>query len=203
MLAGRFLIIVILLLSALQCEPPEPGSQPHPEPYSAPPSRPHSTPASELNPVTDSDMAYLRSRGLIIPVAGVVPGQLRDTFDEARSEGRKHDAIDIMAPQNAPVFAADDGTIARLFLSEKGGTTLYQVDPSGRYEYYYAHLARYAESVSEGKSVKRGEVIAYVGDTGNAGPGNYHLHFEISKLSAPRKWWGGTPINPYPLLKGQ
>jgi murein DD-endopeptidase MepM/ murein hydrolase activator NlpD len=137
---------------------------------------------------------------LLIPAANVTASQLRDTYDQARSEGRQHDAIDIIAPQGTPVVATADGTVLKLFLSDKGGVTLYELDPSERYVYYYAHLMRYAEGVTEGKQLRRGDVIAYVGDTGNAGAGNYHLHFAISKISSPRQWSGGDPINPYPLL---
>jgi murein DD-endopeptidase MepM/ murein hydrolase activator NlpD len=136
----------------------------------------------------------------LIPVAGVKAGQLRDSFDQPRSGGRRHEAIDIMAPQGTAVLAATDGIVARLFQSEKGGTTLYQLNPSGRYVFYYAHLMRYADWIAEGKQLRRGDTIAYVGDTGDAGPGNFHLHFAISKFSSPRKWSGGDPINPYPFL---
>ena len=152
------------------------------------------------NSVTDADLNYIAARDLLIPAANVTASQLRDTYDQARSEGRRHDAIDIIAPQGTPVVAAADGTVLKLFLSDKGGVTLYELDPSGRYVYYYAHLMRYAEGVVEGKQLRRGDVIAYVGDTGNAGAGNYHLHFAISKISSPRQWSGGDPINPYPLL---
>lgn len=138
---------------------------------------------------------------LIIPVAGVKPDQLIDTFDDARSEGRLHDAIDIMAPSGTPVLAAADGRILKLFQSERGGTTIYQLGPNQQFIFYYAHLAGYAPSLFEGKDVKQGEVIAYVGDTGNAGPGNYHLHFSIAVTSDPKRYWEGTNINPYPLLR--
>jgi murein DD-endopeptidase MepM/ murein hydrolase activator NlpD len=134
---------------------------------------------------------------------GVKANQLRDSFDQPRSGGRRHEAIDIMAPQGTPVLATTDGTVIKLFQSDKGGTTLYELDPSGRYDYYYAHLMRYADGIVEGKQLKRGDVIAYVGDTGDAGAGNFHLHFAISKLSGPHKWSGGDPINPYPLLAGK
>ena len=162
------------------------------------------TPASTSN-ITDSDINYLRSRNLLIPLTGISANQLRDTFSEARSEGRQHDAIDIKAPQGTPVLATTDGVVIKLFQSEKGGITLYELDPSERYVYYYAHLMRYETGIAEGKQLRRGDVIAYVGDTGNAGAGNYHLHFAISKLTSsgitlPRNWSGGDPINPYPLL---
>jgi len=138
---------------------------------------------------------------LIIPVAGVKPDQLIDTFADARSEGRLHDAIDIMAPSGTPVLAAADGRILKLFQSERGGITIYQLGPNQQFIFYYAHLAGYAPSLFEGKDVRQGEVIAYVGDTGNAGPGNYHLHFSIAVTSDPKRYWEGTNINPYPLLR--
>ena len=137
---------------------------------------------------------------LIIPVAGVRPDQLIDTFDDARSEGRVHDAIDIMAAAETPVLAATDGKIIKLFQSDRGGTTIYQLSGNQELIFYYAHLSRYADGLAEGNMVKQGEVIAYVGDTGNAGPGNYHLHFSIAVVSDPKRYWEGTNINPYPLL---
>jgi len=137
---------------------------------------------------------------LIIPVAGVRPDQLIDTFDDARSEGRVHDAIDIMAAAETPVLAAADGKILKLFNSDRGGTTIYQLNTKGDLVFYYAHLSRYADGLTEGSVVNQGQVIAYVGDTGNAGPGNYHLHFSIAAVSDPKRYWEGTNINPYPLL---
>jgi murein DD-endopeptidase MepM/ murein hydrolase activator NlpD len=137
---------------------------------------------------------------LIIPVAGIRPDQLIDTFDDARSEGRVHDAIDIMAAAETPVLAATDGKILKLFNSERGGTTIYQLSANQDLIFYYAHLSRYADGLVEGNTVKQGEVIAYVGDTGNAGLGNYHLHFSIAAVSDPKRYWEGTNINPYPLL---
>jgi murein DD-endopeptidase MepM/ murein hydrolase activator NlpD len=137
---------------------------------------------------------------LIVPVAGVRPDQLLDTFSDSRSEGRTHDAIDIMAPAETPVLAAADGTIQKLWLSERGGTSIYQLSGDQKMIFYYAHLARYADGLTEGKQVRQGETIAYVGDTGNAGIGNYHLHFSIAMVSDPKRYWEGTNINPYPLL---
>lgn len=138
---------------------------------------------------------------LIIPVAGVRPDQLHDTFSESRSEGRVHDAIDIPAPLGTPVLAAADGTIVKLFISERGGTTIYQLSIDSKFVYYYAHLDRYAEGLVEGHLAKQGETIAYVGNSGNAGPGNYHLHFSIAQVSDPKRYWDGVNLNPYPLLK--
>lgn len=150
--------------------------------------------------VTQTTQVTQIEQSLIIPVAGVRPDQLLDTFSDSRSEGRTHDAIDIMAPSDTPVLAAADGTIQKLWLSERGGTSIYQVNSDQKLIFYYAHLSRYADGLTEGKQVRQGEVIAYVGDTGNAGPGNYHLHFSIASISDPTRYWEGTNINPYPLL---
>ena len=140
------------------------------------------------------------SQALAIPVQGVSAEQLADTFTQSRGTGRSHDAIDIMAARGTPVLAVEDGRIAKLFLSKPGGITLYQFDPSERIAYYYAHLEGYAPGIAEGKLVKRGEVIGYVGSTGNANPDGPHLHFAIFALGPEKRWWQGTPVNPYPLL---
>ena len=139
--------------------------------------------------------------GLIIPVAGVRADQLLDTFSAARGEGRVHDAIDIMAPKGTPVLAVAAGRVLRLFQSKAGGTTIYQLSVDEKFIYYYAHLDRYADDLIEGRFVTQGQTIAFVGDTGNAGTGNYHLHFSIAETSDPKRWWEGVNINPYPLLR--
>jgi murein DD-endopeptidase MepM/ murein hydrolase activator NlpD len=112
-----------------------------------------------------------------------------------------HDAIDIPAPAGTPVVAVADGQITKLFQSERGGTTIYQLSVDKKLVFYYAHLQRYADGLTEGKPVRQGEVIAYVGDTGNAGAGNFHLHFSISVIEDPKRYWNGTNINPFPLLR--
>jgi murein DD-endopeptidase MepM/ murein hydrolase activator NlpD len=145
--------------------------------------------------------SFVGTLKLIIPVVGVRPDQLLDTFTDARSEGRVHDALDIPAPAGTPVVAAADGEIIKLFQSEPGGTTIYQLSPDKKLVFYYAHLQRYADGLVTGEFAKQGEVIAYVGDTGNAGAGNFHLHFSISVIADPRRYWEGTNINPYPLLR--
>ena len=141
--------------------------------------------------------------GLLLPVAGVRAEQLVDTYADARGEGRVHDAIDIMAPRDTPVFAASDGTVAKLFTSKAGGLTIYEFDPSSTWVYYYAHLDRYADGLAEKQTLRRGDVIGYVGSTGNASPEAPHLHFEVSRLGAEKHWWQATPVNPYPLLGGK
>ena len=186
---------------------PENGtpSAPSPESTTQPPEAgglsTESTPASQATPNDALTGSFVGTLKLIIPVAGVRPDQLIDTFTAARSEGRSHDAIDIPAPQGTPVVAAADGEITKLFQSERGGTTIYQLSPDKKLVFYYAHLQRYADGLVAGKSVKQGEVIAYVGDTGNAGTGNFHLHFSIAVLADPKRYWEGTNINPYPILR--
>jgi peptidoglycan LD-endopeptidase LytH len=139
---------------------------------------------------------------LLIPVQGIGPEQLRDSYTDARSGGRTHNAIDIMAPRGTPVMAAADGTIHRLRQGGIGGIAIYQLAADGQTMLYYAHLERYAAGLQEGAAVLQGQVIAYVGDTGNAGPGNYHLHFSVGRMSHPERWWETENVNPYPLLKG-
>lgn len=176
-----------------------PAASPSLEPPQSEPGL--SAPYASPSPIQSQQESFLGTVRLIIPVAGVKPDQLLDTYTDARSEGRSHDAIDIPAPAGTAVLAAIDGTITKLFQSERGGTTIYQLSTDKQLVYYYAHLQRYADGVHEGKVVKQGETIAYVGDTGNAGAGNYHLHFSISVLNDPKRYWEGTNINPYPLLR--
>jgi peptidoglycan LD-endopeptidase LytH len=143
----------------------------------------------------------LRSRELMIPVAGIKRTDLRDTFSDQRGSQRAHEAIDIMAPRRTPVVAAQNGRIEKLFTSKAGGLTIYQFDPSETFSYYYAHLDGYAPGLHEGETVQRGEVLAYVGSTGNASADAPHLHFAIFRLTPERRWWKGEPINPYPVLR--
>ncbi len=164
------------------------------------PTPPASAEEPQPQPPATTEPGYVGKLNLIIPVSGVKPAQLHDTFTDARSEGRVHDAIDIAAPQGTPVIAAADGEIIKLFESERGGTTIYQLSTDKKLVYYYAHLQRYADGLAAGKLVHQGVIIAYVGDTGNAGAGNYHLHFSIAIVSDPSRYWEGTNINPYPLL---
>jgi murein DD-endopeptidase MepM/ murein hydrolase activator NlpD len=140
---------------------------------------------------------------LLVPVQGVVAGALQDTFNDARAQGRSHEAIDIMAPAGTPVLAVADGSVEKLFTSVAGGLTVYQFEPSGQYAYYYAHLQGYAPGLAERQALRRGDVIGYVGSTGNANPAAPHLHFAVFQLGPERRWWQGTAINPYPLLRGQ
>ena len=131
---------------------------------------------------------------LLLPVQGVAASDLRNTFDDGRDGGQRgHEAIDILAPTGTPVLAADDGRIVKLFLSQPGGITVYQFDPSGQFAYYYAHLERYADGLREGQMVRRGQVIGHVGDTGNARGTPPHLHYGLYGINGAR--------NPHPLLR--
>jgi peptidoglycan LD-endopeptidase LytH len=145
-------------------------------------------------------VADLRARKLLIPVAGVQRSDLSDTFTAERGAGT-HEALDILALRNTPVRAVEDGRIARLFTSKRGGLSIYQFDSNERYCYYYAHLERYADDLAESQRVTRGQVIGYVGTSGNAPENTPHLHFAVFVLGPEKHWWEGTPINPYPLFR--
>jgi peptidoglycan LD-endopeptidase LytH len=138
----------------------------------------------------------LGERTLVVPVAGVDASSLRDDFDEARGS-RRHEAIDILAPRGTPVLAVDDGTVRKLFKSVPGGLTIYQFDKAETYCFYYAHLDGYAPGLHEGQPLRQGDVIGYVGATGNAPVP--HLHFTIFELGPGKRWWEGRPVNPFPL----
>jgi murein DD-endopeptidase MepM/ murein hydrolase activator NlpD len=136
---------------------------------------------------------------LVMPVEGARVTDLHDSFGQTRGTHR-HEAIDIMAPRGTPVVAAVDGSIEKLFTSNQGGLTIYEFDHDRNYCYYYAHLDRYAEGVKEGQAVHRGDRVGYVGSTGDASAQAPHLHFAIFQLGPEKRWWLGTPINPYPFL---
>jgi murein DD-endopeptidase MepM/ murein hydrolase activator NlpD len=161
------------------------------------------TPEPEPTPVvSDADLGELRARALAFPVPQVSPATVPDTFADRRGGGgaRPHEALDIAAPRGAPVVAVDDATVVKLFRSVPGGLTIYLFDGARRFAYYYAHLDRYAPGLAEGQSVARGDVIGYVGTTGNAAPDAPHLHFAIFKLEPKPRWWHGTPLDSHPLL---
>ena len=191
----RALLAVLLLASGCRIERREDRSAPAPRPAAAgaavlpPAETPAAVPTASETP-----------SGLVVPVAGIRPEDLVDTFDDARSEGRIHDALDILAPRGTPVLAAHAGTLARLFTSERGGLTVYVTD--GRTVYYYAHLDAYAPGLAAGQPVARGQVLGAVGSTGNASPEAPHLHFAIWTAPDSSAFWDGAPLNPYPLLTG-
>jgi len=153
---------------------------------------------SDLNAHVGSAPEDLIAKRLTMPVPGIKAEDLSPQFYVARAE-RGHEAIDIIATRGEPVVAVEDGKIAKLFLSKPGGITIYQFDPTETYAYYYAHLDRYADGLAEGDSVKRGQVIGYVGSTGNAA--TPHLHFAIFLLGPERQWWKGEALDPYSVLR--
>ncbi|MGA7316448.1 MAG: M23 family metallopeptidase [Silvibacterium sp.] len=130
------------------------------------------------------------------PIRGLALADLRDSFEEVHN-GHRHEAIDIIEPRGTPVHAVVSGTIRKLFLSKPGGNTIYQFDETGVYCYYYAHLDRYVEGLREGMRVERGEIIGFVGSTGNADARAPHLHFAIFELGPEKQWWKGNPVDPY------
>jgi peptidoglycan LD-endopeptidase LytH len=133
------------------------------------------------------------------PISGLALVDLRDSFEEFHN-GHRHEAIDILEPRGTPVHAVVSGNIRKLFFSKPGGNTIYEFDETGMYCYYYAHLDQYAEGLREGMRVERGNVIGFVGSTGNADVQTPHLHFAIFELEPQRQWWKGKAVNPYPGL---
>jgi murein DD-endopeptidase MepM/ murein hydrolase activator NlpD len=190
---GSWLLAALLTLSVagdalLQRSSALPDTLPAPAPL-PPAASPSATPPD-----------LLAGRHLVVPVAGVRPSQLHDTFTEARSRGRNHKAIDIMAARGTPVLAADDGRLEKMSRNAGGGIAVYQTDPTGQFVYYYAHLDGYAEGLREGQPLRRGDVIGYVGSTGNAPESAPHLHFSVMQLTHKGRWWGGEALNPYAAL---
>lgn len=177
---------------------PIPARQPAAEMIAAvAPSKPAPSPLTVR--VEPTDIAELQTRALSMPVQGVRSAALRDTFGDDRRVGA-HEALDIPAPMRAPVFAVEDGVVAKLFTSQRGGLTVYHFDPAARFAYYYAHLDAYAPGLREGQPLKRCALVGYVGLTGNSPAGVPHLHFAIFKLEAQPRWWRGAPLNPHPVL---
>ena len=217
LLALGVALVIVALRKPAATEPPvrspDASERAQPAPVAQAPSPAQSAPAAPTRSSADpakpansakandaddtSDLSRLRARGLILPLPTVSAAQLSDNYTQARAGGAAHEALDIMAPRGTPVVATDDGRIAKLFLSKIGGITLYQFDPTGEYAYYYAHLDRYAESIAEGDNLRKGQLIVYVGSTGNARPDAPHLHLAVFRLGPERQWWRGTPINPF------
>jgi murein DD-endopeptidase MepM/ murein hydrolase activator NlpD len=137
---------------------------------------------------------------LVIPVAGVRAAELRDSYGAPRSGGRGHRGVDIFAAEGTPVLAAAPGVVVKLATSELGGVSLYQRGEDARTVYFYAHLQRYRPGIKEGDLLRAGDVIAYVGQTGNVPRGNPHLHFAVYTVTDPNRWWRGRDLNPFPLL---
>jgi murein DD-endopeptidase MepM/ murein hydrolase activator NlpD len=155
---------------------------------------------SAPNPPDDADRLTMPALHLAMPIAGIDPAKLQDDFNEIR-DGGKHDALDILSPRGTPVLAVAEGNVRKLFTSKKGGLTVYQFDDSETYSFYYAHLDRYAPGLKENTLLRKGDVLGYVGSTGNAPANAPHLHFAVNLLGPDKNWWQGTPIDPLPLLR--
>lgn len=196
LLVAIFGLVAWLVLTIPTRSPPgeqaaAPGKQ-----TAAPPSTPRGTQTAPAR-------VEYSGAALLIPVAGVAPAQLVDTFTMARGESRLHYAIDIMAPRGTPILAAAAGQVEKLHVSEGGGgIAVYIRSPDRRWVHYYAHLDGYAPGLAEGQQIGRGDLIGFVGSTGNASPDAPHLHFALNAMAPGERWWQGAPVNPYPLLTG-
>jgi len=160
-----------------------------------------STGGSSAPAVVPGDIQALKGQGMVIPVAGVEAKNLIDSFDDMRGGTRRHSALDIMAQRNTPVLAATSGRILKLHNSAAGGLSIYESDPTSRFVLMYGHLESYRSGLREGAAVKRGEIIGFVGSTGNANPLAPHLHFQIMRNDNLKEWWKGTPLNPFPVFR--
>jgi murein DD-endopeptidase MepM/ murein hydrolase activator NlpD len=155
-------------------------------------------------PSAESVLGELRRRDLRVPIDDADVRSWQGGFAERRDRGsRAHEAVDILAPRHTAVHAVEDGTIAKLFTSRAGGITVYQFDPTRRFCYYYAHLQRYAAGLREGQQISQGDVIGYVGTTGNAPLNTPHLHFAVFELDDKQQWWKGRAIDPYLVFEGR
>ena len=164
----------------------------------APPAA--STPLAPISAAPPVPVPTTGRNTLRVPIDGVDVASMKGGFEEKRT-GHAHEAVDLLAPRNTPVHAVQDGTVAKLFVSRAGGNTIYQFDPSGRLCYYYAHLQRYADGLHEGDAIRQGQVIGYVGTSGNAPPGTPHLHFAVFELGPERQWWRGKAIDPFLVFR--
>jgi len=200
MRTARFSLVLSLFSAA--CAPglhPLPPMAPLPEP---PAESPEPTDSRVVRPVEllAPELMALRERGLLVPVEGVPAEKIADSFNDARDGQRVHNAVDIMAKRGTPVLAADDGVILRVGKNTLGGNVVWAADATRTFAYYYAHLEGWARGLKEGQAVSRGDVIGYVGTTGNAPKNTPHLHFQLLKIDDMKHFTAGPPINPLPYF---
>ena len=198
-----------LLFVVVSCGPalkPLPPMAPLPEPPSESPG-PVNTPAPAPSgnriaepPARDPALESLRERGLLVPVKGIFASQIPDTYDSPRDGARVHNAQDILAKRGTPVLAADDGSIIHVGKNTLGGNVIWTTDPSRRFAFYYAHLDHYAKGLHDGQQIARGDVLGYVGTTGNAPKDTPHLHFQVVRIVTGKRYSDGPPLNPLPLF---
>jgi murein DD-endopeptidase MepM/ murein hydrolase activator NlpD len=189
--------IAMLVVACAPILPPPVPSSPLPDATAESPS-PGGTWSTFV--VAEAELEPLRVMGLLVPVRGVQLSKIEDSFDAPRDGGRRHDAVDILAPRGTPVVSASDGWVLRVGTNALGGNVIWTTDPEQRFVHYYAHLDRYAKGIKTGDRVQRGTVLGYVGTTGNAPPDVPHLHFQVMRVNDARRWWDGTPVNPRPFL---
>ena len=204
----RRLLAVPLIFAAISCGPalqplppmaPLPGWPPgSPSPVAAP--APGGERIAAAEPERDPSLDPLRERGLLVPVRGILASQIPDTYDAPRDGARVHAAQDILAKRGTPVLAADDGTILHIGTNALGGNVVWTADPSRRFAFYYAHLDRWAKGLHDGQSVSRGDVLGYVGTSGNAPKDTPHLHFQVVRIVSGKRYSDGPPVNPLPFF---
>jgi murein DD-endopeptidase MepM/ murein hydrolase activator NlpD len=200
MLRSRLLLPLMLLTAA--CAPalrPLPPLAPLPEPLAESPMPIESRRASDVLEM-DRDLEDLHYRGLLVPVVGIDVSKISNTFNDARDGQRKHNAVDILAKRGTPVLSADDGTILKVGTNARGGNIVWAADANRRFVYYYAHLDRWADGLRDGMAVQRGDVLGYVGTTGNAPKDIPHLHFQLLRFTNDKRYYDGLPVNPLPFF---
>jgi murein DD-endopeptidase MepM/ murein hydrolase activator NlpD len=193
-----------------ETDPPQAAAEPRPSPAdgvigAAPPPDPARDDLADPPTIAAAPAAVMEAlptQRFRLPIDGITTESFKDSYFERRGD-RAHEAIDINVPRGTPIYAVRDGTIAKLFYSDRGGITIYHFEEDGPLCFYYAHLERYADGLKEGQHVSQGEVIGFVGTSGNASPDAPHLHFAITELNADRKWWQGRALDPYVVFKGQ
>ena len=190
------------MLLAAACAPalrPLPPLAPLPEPPAESPMPIESRRASDVLDM-DRDLEDLHYRGLLVPVAGIDVSKISNTFNDARDGQRKHNAVDILAKRGTPVLSVDYGTILKVGTNALGGNIVWAADANRRFVYYYAHLDRWADGLRDGMAVQRGDVLGYVGTTGNAPKDIPHLHFQLLRFTNDKRYYDGLPVNPLPFF---
>ena len=157
-------------------------------------------PPSGTDSVTADDITLI-THEIAMPLDSIDPTTLHSSFDDARAGGlRRHHALDIMSPRGTPIHSAASGRVLKLFTSIDGGLMVYAADSSERFVIMYAHLDRYAPALTDSTRLVRGQLIGYVGSTGNASESAPHLHFAIARSADVKHWSRGNPIDPLPIL---
>lgn len=147
-----------------------------------------------------TEIEVLRDMDLMVPVVGITPAQIPDTYWSKRDGGRLHRAADIMAAKGTPVVSPVEGTVLRVGRNTTGGIVVYTTDTDRRFVFYHAHLERVADGLADGATLRQGDVLGYVGTTGNAPPNAPHLHFQVMRMPADGRYWEGMPVDARPYL---